>query len=245
MNIYEIRNNEYVFAYLFYIPENDECYIELNNAPYYPVFFELLKNKNILSLNEDWTRDWIGERVIPADRQNISQILKENGYKAYNEIELLIASKARSSMDDNYLKQIKYDEISEFVKNRRKKLIKDFIKAKNNNLIVFFEDGNTKEYHYDFQTEEEPFLTAFGNEIIFNSSYRISYGELYTNGKSSILSYDNLIDYLNRNILTSSDVSEELNVSRQYVATIKKNGALVIKNKFFIKNDLKTYKNKY
>ena len=245
MKVYEIRNNEYVFAYFFYIPEKDECYIELNDAPYYPVFFELFKNKGITTLNEDWTRNWIGERVIPADRQNIAQILKTNGYKTYNEIELLLASKAKSSMDDNFLKQISYNDISDYVNNKRKMLIKDFIKVSNNNLIIFFEDGASKEYHYTFQTEEEPFLTSFGNEIIFNSSYRISYEELYSKGKSFILNYDNLVEYLNKNILTSSDVQKELNVSRQYVGILEKNGAMRIKNKFFLKNDLKTYKNKY
>jgi len=245
LNVYEIRNDEYIFAYFFYIPDGDECYIELNNSPYYPVFFELFKNKGVLSLNEDWTRDWIRERVIPADRQNIAQILKDNGYKSYNEIELLIASKAKSSMDDNYLKKINYSDVSNYVKEKRKKLIKDFIKTSNNNLIVFFEDGTSKEYHYDFKTDEEPFLTSFGNEIIFNSSYRISYEELYSNGKECILSYDSLLEYINKNILTSLEVQEELNVSRQYVGEIKKNGAMIIKNKFFVRNDLKTYKNKY
>ena len=242
MKIYEIRNKNIVFGYMFYSKEDNESYIELNNVDEQPVFFAQFTSKNRYTLNEYWTRSWIGERVIPYDRQNIGYILKENVMPVYNAYALFIKAQGKSSMDDNYLKPIKIDELSDFVSEKRKRLIKDFIKISNNNLIVFFQDGVTKMYNYDFKTNDEPFLSSFGNEIIFNSVYRISYEELY-NGIEIPFKYDDLINYLNTNVLRNSDVEKLLNVSRQYVNTLSKNKLNTLDNGLFLLNDVKLYKN--
>lgn len=45
------------------------------------------------------------ERVIPPERQNIGQILRENNMAFYDEFPLLVSNQGRSCQDECYLVQ--------------------------------------------------------------------------------------------------------------------------------------------
>ena len=246
LKIFAIKNKKYIFGYFFVDLENDDCYIELNEGlDNYPVFFDIFINKKKYIIESYWTRKWIEERVIPAERQNINDILKDNGFKYYNEILMIIASKAHSSMDDNYLKEIKYNEISDFVKERRKHLIKDFIYLKEKNkIIVFFEDGISK--MIDLKTKNnKPFINSFGSELISTSYEFYSYDDIYKNGEETPLLYDDLLNYIGDNILSTNAIKKEYDYSRQYVNKLKQEKKIYeLHDNLFIYNDIKTYKNK-
>ena len=246
LKIYAIKNKKNIYGYFFVDLENDDCYIELNEGlDSYPIFFDIFIKKNKYIIESYWTRKWIGERVIPADRQNINDILKDNGFKYYNEILMIIASKAHSSMDDNYLEEIKYEEVSDCVKERRRHLIKDFIYLKEKNkVIVFFENNESK--MIDLKTiNNKPFINSFGSELISTSYEFYSYDDIYKNGADTPLSYDDLLNYVNENILSTNDIKKEYDYSRQYVNKLKQDKKIYeLHDNLFIYNDIKTYKNK-
>lgn len=246
MKIYEIKNKKRVYGYFFVDLENDDCYIELNEGfDDYPIFFDIFIKKNKFIIESYWTRKWIEERVIPESRHNIKDVLKDNGFKYYNEILMIIASKAHSSMDDNYLKQIKYEEVSDCVKERRKHLIKDFIYLKERNkVIVFFENNESK--MIDLKTiNNKPFINSFGSELISTSYEFYSYDDIYKNGEETPLLYDDLLNYINDNILSTNDIKKEYDYSRQYVNKLKQEKKIYeLHDNLFIYNDIKTYKNK-
>ena len=50
---------------------------------------------------------WVTDRIIPKDRQNIADILRENGLKHYREIDMLELSMGRATYDDLYLERIR------------------------------------------------------------------------------------------------------------------------------------------
>ena len=92
----------------------DDCYIELNEGlEEYPIFFQSFINKNKYTINSYWTYKWINERIVPYERGNINSILKDNKIPYYNELLLLISSKGNSSMDDNYIEEIKESDLDD------------------------------------------------------------------------------------------------------------------------------------
>ena len=117
----------------------------------------------------------------------------------------------------------------------------DFIYEKNQ-LIVFLKNNIT--YLIENINEEEvPFLSIFGNEIVYNSKVKYDYLYIKDNGKKFSLNYNSLINYINTNVLASKDIINELGFSRQYLNTLKKNNKIIVlDNDLYIKNNVKLYK---
>ena len=215
MRIFSIRNRINIYGYLFVNDKYDDCYMELNEGiEDYPIFFQSFIDKKKYTINSYWTYKWINERIVPYERRNINDILKDNNIPYYNEVLLLISSKGHSSMDDNYIEEVKIQDLDDRVKKRM-------------------------EYHIiDF-----PFLSIFGNEIVYNSKVKYDYLYIKDNGKKFSLNYNSLINYINTNVLASKDIINELGFSRQYLNTLKKNNKIIVlDNDLYIKNNVKLYK---
>ena len=248
MKIFEIRNKSDIYAYLFVSDNYNYCYIEINErALDQPIFFHMFLEKGIKTIDNEWTRKWINERVIPVNRQNIKDILKDNGMLYYDEVLMLIKVKGKSSMDDNYLNEIKYEKICENVLKRLEHKIIDFM-YDDLKLIIFFKTNVTKIYNIDdlkINEDNKPFLSPLGNEIIFNTKIRFSYDYLYEKGNDLDFSYNALINYLKDNLYSSNMFSEELNVTRQNVNYLKKTRKLnEVISGIYLKNDVLTSSDK-
>jgi len=84
--IYRIRNDYMTYGYLYISNDYNNCYIDIvDGLNEYPVFFHMFAQKGIYTLNEYWTKRWINERIIPYERQNINDILKNSNMKFYND----------------------------------------------------------------------------------------------------------------------------------------------------------------
>ena len=57
-------------------------------------------------IDSRWSLRWVQERVTPPERQNIGQILKNNGMKFYSEFPLLLKNQGRSCQDECYIEQM-------------------------------------------------------------------------------------------------------------------------------------------
>ena len=91
-------------------------------------------------------------------------------------------------------------------------------------------------------TNTNPFLSIFGNEIIFNSKVRYNYDYLYDNGIDMELNYSALKDYFKNNLISRKEISEELNISRQGVNKKLSKGDFTLFNNNYLKNELVLYK---
>lgn len=247
MKVFEIRDINNIYGYLFSNDDYSDYYIEINDEVKQDIFFQMFLDNNECIINNDWTKKWIEERVIPNNRQNINDILKNSKIEKYNELELFIKVKGRSSMDNSYLKEIKIDDITSNIKERRKRRIREYI-YDNNTLIVFFMDNKTILYKIDDQDllkymNNGSFLSIFGCEIVFTRKIRLSYDFLYKNGKVIDISYDTIIKYLAENLCTQREVILDLGYSRQYLHILSKNDILKpIKKDVYLKNDVILYK---
>lgn len=59
------------------------------------------------TVGNDWSMRWVRERIVPNTRQNIGQIMRENGMKRYDEHELLVKNQGRCCQDDYYIEELK------------------------------------------------------------------------------------------------------------------------------------------
>ena len=123
MRIFAIKNeyeniNEEV-AYLLYYEKEKTFFIEIKEdidplkLPYICYHFRM---KNEYTVNSYWSKEWVNERIVPRDRQNIGMILNESGLDEYDEFSLLLQMNGRCSQDDFYIKEKK--EIPEFIRER-------------------------------------------------------------------------------------------------------------------------------
>lgn len=220
----------------------DDCYIELiEGLEEYPIFFQSFINKEKYTINAYWTYKWINERIVPYERRNINNILKDNKIPYYNELLLLISSKGHSSMDDNYIEEIKEDTLDERMKKRMEFHIIDFI-YEVDNLIVFLKNETTVLLE-NIKDKGIPFLSIFGNEIIYNSKSRYDYLYIRDNGKQFPLSYSALINYINKNVVSTKTIVDTYGFSRQYLNSLKKDARILsLENELYIANSIKLYK---
>ena len=72
-----------------------------------PLIISDFISKNERHIGDEWSRRWVRERVIPSERQNIGQILRENGMDHYDEFEFLLMNQGRSCQDECYISEIK------------------------------------------------------------------------------------------------------------------------------------------
>lgn len=102
-------NPKEINAILIYNTETDKYTISIPrniSQSNLPAILKLLYNKGQFEIDDTWSRKFISERVVPADRQNIGKIMRKVGMKRYDEINFLEYNAGKSCMDDFYLEQL-------------------------------------------------------------------------------------------------------------------------------------------
>ena len=76
-------------AYLLYYEADRRFYIELleNADPREtPLLLSTFVKKGEHTVNSYWSKIWVRQRIVPPERQNIGQILRDNDLESYDEI---------------------------------------------------------------------------------------------------------------------------------------------------------------
>ena len=125
MKIFAIRDESAVtqkdLAYLFYYELEKRFYIELPQVadPWeIPLLLDSFVKQNETTVNSYWSKIWVQQRIIPTDRQNIGEILRDNQLEEYDEYELLMLAMGRCAQDDYYLVPIDEKDLPEEIKKR-------------------------------------------------------------------------------------------------------------------------------
>ena len=71
-----------------------------------PLILSDFIRKGIREIDNKWSLRWVQGRVTPPERQNIGQVLKNNGMKFYSEFPLLMKNKGWCCQDECYIEQI-------------------------------------------------------------------------------------------------------------------------------------------
>lgn len=265
MKIFAIRdeslNEQIDLAYLLYYEIEKRFYIELPDDadPWEtPLILSSFVKKGEKTVNSYWSKLWVQQRIIPSDRQNLGQILKDNGLKEYDEFQLLMLTMGRCTQDDCYLVPIDEAQLPKEVHQRFMTRIEDVIPLDDYCLLVFFRDGivkkcclkehfeKTKLFHvllnradYFYSVHLQP--GGYGVEWDVNMS--VSDSMLYRIGKKVPLSAADFKSFVVHRVVNVAEAADILGCTRQNIEYLTRTGKLhpiksSRKNTLYLKSEI-------
>lgn len=264
MKIFAIKSDDRtdILAYLIYYEKDKRFFIELpdNADPWEtPILLSSFADRKEKTINSYWSKIWVQQRIIPTDRQNLGQILRDNGLTCYDEYELLLLANGRCAQDDYYIEPLDERDISAEMTERFRKKIEDMIPLGYSEYLVFFCNGQIKRCNIRKYTKKNDRLAALlkaapdradsaylmtgGYGIAWNDDVTISYSDLYDCGKDIPLSSEDFTRFVQLRVINTTEAAELLNCTRQYINELVKKKKLTPikssdKNTLFLKSDV-------
>lgn len=247
MKIFAIRSDSMRkaknIAFLIYYEKEKTFYIELpEDADEWetPLILSSYLKKGEKTINSYHSKMWVQQRIVPSDRQNLGQILKENSLENYDEFDLLTLSKGRCAQDDYYLYPLTEDKLPTDFAIRFSKRIEDVIPLKNNYILVFFKNGEIKKCDVNPFIEKANCTTILSKYEQFSSleilvgGYGVAWGtilsisneKLYDIGETINLNLDDFKCFVQNRVISVSEACNILDCSRQNVNDLIKRGKL-------------------
>lgn len=254
----ELRKN---LAYILYFENDKRFYIELpeDADPWEtPLLLASFVQKGEHTVNSYWSRIWVQQRIVPSDRQNIGQILRDNRLKTYDEYTLLMLSSGRCEQDDYYLAPIDENSLPEKVIRRFRTKIEDVVPLQNCCLLAFFRDGTIRKCdltEYFEKTQRFSVLIKYPNYfadvqiqaggygVQWDENLSISDSALYKMGKRVPLTAEDFRTFASERIINAAEAAEILGCSRQYINELVRTDKLhpiksSEKNTLFLKSEV-------
>lgn len=265
MRIFAIKSEADIskkeLAYLLYYEKERSFYIELPEEadPWEtPLLLSSFLKRGEKTINSYWSLMWVRQRIIPSDRQNIGQVLKENGMEEYDEFKLLMSGQGRCAQDDYFLEEVSEDKLLEDFSYRYEKRIEDVVPLKKGYLLVFFRNGKVKKVSIkkiaDFDLHMSAIInqeTLFNKVMIQPGGYGVYWNEramiadyaLYAYGKEIDLSIEDFCSFVSNRVVGTAEAMELLSCSRQNINDLVKRGKLSPikteqKNTLFLKSEI-------
>lgn len=257
----ETDTTKRTLAWLIYYEMDKRFYIELPDDadPWEtPLLLSSFLQRGERTVNAYWSRLWVQQRIVPSDRQNLGQILKENHLDSYDEFELLMLGSGRCAQDDYYLVPVTESDLPDSVLIRFEKRVEDVIPLAGKHLLIFFRDGTVKKYDGNVILEKDvSFAPVLKSEELFQrvsvqtGGYGICWGEnlnvpdtaLYDGGKIVSLSLEDFLNFVENRVVNTTEAAELLECSRQNIEDLTRRGKLhpikaTPKNKLFLKSEI-------
>ena len=219
MLIYYERSNHFIIELCDFLDEW--------NAP---LLFASFVKKGLFTIPHQYAKLWVQERVIPTDRQNIGMILKNAKLTKYDECKLLWLSRGKSSQDSCYLKEVKENEIPEWLKERQADNIYESFPYVDGRIICLLRNDTAIEVDLTKCMDEAPKLYSVlknerllstltvdqgGYGITFNDNIFIEKRILIDNGVILPI-YAKVFDaFAKHSIINTTEACEILECSRQ------------------------------
>ena len=265
MRIFAIRDEslpaEALLGYLIYYPQAKAFYIELpeDADPWKtPLLLSSFAKRGEHSVGSYWSRLWVQQRIIPQDRQNLGQILRENGLEIYDEFQLLMLSMGRCAQDDCYLEEIPVGHIPPLLLDRWKVKVEEVVPLKAFRLLVFFRNGEVKVVDIPplagndpafspYLSQEKHFSTAEvqpdGYGVHWSDRAALSAQKLYAHGELIPLELEDFIGFVRHRVVSSHEASQILGCSRQNIDDLVRRDKLHpirrdAKNRLFLRNEV-------
>lgn len=265
MKIFAIRDESAAsqtdLAYLLYYETEKRFYIELpdNADPWKtPMLLSSFAKKGETTVNSYWSKMWVQQRIVPTDRQNLGQVLRDNRLKEYDEFDLLMLAMGRCAQDDYYLVPIEEAELPEQIQKRFSKRIEDIVPLDDFALLVFFRDGIVKKCSLREHFEKtQAFRVLLNNSDYFfaaglqpggygvewDVNLSVSDAVLYRIGKKVPLSVADFRSFVVHRVVNVAEAAEILGCTRQNIEYLTKTGKLhsiksTGKNTLYLKSEI-------
>ena len=267
MKIFAIRNENDLnkdLAYLFYYEKAKTFYIEIPSdidAWDLPIILSSFARTKEFTVDSNWSKIWVQQRIIPSDRQNLGHILRDNKLKEYDEYKLLRLTKGRCEQDDCFISPILENELPKEILHRMDHKIEYVIPLTHYRVIVFFKNNKTKicdvtaffekmigynKKYEDYSVFESAGIEAGGYGLTWGSNINVSSEWLISHGKTLSLSKEDLKLIIDNGTVNSADAAEMIGCSRQNIDDLIKRDKLKPvkvsgKNKLFLRDDVAKY----
>lgn len=248
MNVFAVRNAEDKdkkdLLWLFYFESGRKFFIELPDEadPFdLPMPFDAMYKTGVRTIGSEASARWVRSRLVPHDRQNISEILGEARLREYDEYRLLMHAMGRCVQDSYYLVPVNKQFLPGFIVAKRERTVRDVMPLSGRRLLVFFRDGKSKLVNLTWYLENNrtyaPVLLR--DDVFFNVSvqcggygiywddrHEMLYDELYKNGEEVPLQAGDLYRFISERTLTAVETAEFAGCSQQYVNELTRKGKL-------------------
>ena len=265
MKIFAIRDEsakiQKDLAYLLYYEHEKRFYIELPQGVdvwELPLLLDSCARQNETSVNSYWSRVWVQQRIIPTDRQNIGEILRDNGLEEYDEYELLMLAMGRCAQDDYYLAPMDEKDLPEEIIRRFATKIEDVLPLEDYGLLVFFRDGAIKKCDLkNYFEKKQAFrillkkpeyfeyvqMQTGGYGVSWDVNMAVSDTMLYRMGKKVPLTATDFRNFVAHRVINATEAAEILGCSRQNIIDLTKRGKLhplktSDKNTLYLKSEI-------
>lgn len=248
MKIFAIRDEtaeaQKDLAYLLYYEFERRFYIELSKDVDHwelPLLLDSFIKENETTVNSYWSKIWVQQRIIPNDRQNIAEILRDNNLDEYDEFNLLMLAMGRCAQDDYYLVPIEERDLPKEIVKRFETRIEDVLPLEDYCLLVFFRNGlvkkcdmkkyfeKTKAFHILLKKPEyfkKVQMQTGGHGVAWDVNMTVSDSLLYRSGKKVPLTATDFHKFVSQRVITAAEAADILDCSRQNVIDLTKRGKL-------------------
>ena len=244
MRIFAIKDetlpSEATLAYLINFKPSDTFYIEVADDADpldLPHILSSFAGRNIRTIDPFWSLRWVRCRIVPPERQNIGQIIRENRLKEYDEFSLLLRSMGRCEQDDCYLEEVSESDLPIWLLERWKNRIEEVIPLETPELLVLCRGGARRvniqdvsaKYGVPFSMDQQLFdkaeILPGGFGVRWDNRIFIIYSDL-SGKKKTDLSERILQKYVQCRLISMAEACRILDCSRQNIDDLIRRGKL-------------------
>ena len=262
MKIYTIRDEESKedIGWMLYYDRSGQFFIELSDQlqeQEAPLFFSPFLRRGIRTLDAHWSREWVRQRIVPTDRQNLGNILREHSMYGYDEHALLRLTAGRCPQDACRIVEWNGQRMPEVVETRQYHKVRFALAISDNRLLVIFKDQSVKIFDLSGTLSKTMFAPVRWNPELIRKvevetgGYGVTWGdrlvipdlELYQAGTQTGLGEEDIRLLLQNSLMNTAEAAELLGCSRQNIDDLVRRGKLCPvrsdqKNMLFLKSDL-------
>lgn len=240
----ELDKTSKQLAYLFYYENEEKFFIEIPekiDPDKLPMMLTIFHHSGYRTINSYWSKEFVKQRIIPSDRQNLGSILKNAGLKYYDEYQLLVKSKGKCSHDSCYIEMIKEKDLPKEILKRNLMKVEDVIPLDKYEILVFFRDGlirrislkdligNKKEFKEILKNKDIFYrvkVESGGNGIVYSEKATFSAQELYKEGTEVNIDINILKSFIQQRVIDTQEAAALLDCSKQNINDLVKKGKL-------------------
>ncbi len=186
-------------------------------------------------------QDLVEQRIVPPDRQNIGEILRDNHLKEYDEYELLMLAMGRCAQDDYYLVPIDEKDLPKKLRSASQSELKMCCRWRIIACWYFSGDGAVKKCNLQKHFEKTKAFQILlkkpdyfqhvqmqtgGYGVAWDVNMTISDALLYRIGKSVPLTAADFRNFAAHRVINAAEAAEILGCSRQNIIDLTKRGKL-------------------
>lgn len=233
-----------VLAYLECHERPQSFYFELPpeaDAWALPFILHEFAQRGQLTIGDAWARCWVESRIVPPERQNLGEILRENGLSDYDEQRLLELTQGRCSQDGCYLMPATEDQLPPWYQKRRQKRLADAYALDGCRVLAIFRSGEARvcplkkalqgrRAYARLLADEQTFmrmqLLADGHGVGWGTKLALSANELRELGRALPLDASDIECLVRQASCDTAETAELLGCTRQNISDLVRRGKL-------------------